>query len=276
MALRTRSSVIGRFARLAAGACFAASALALAAAPADAHVHRHYYRHVAAHAHYGHARYAARASRRHGPAFVSASPAFSALVIDANSGATLYSVDPDGLRHPASITKVMTLYLLFEQLDAGAMTLRSRIPVSEHAAAQEPSKLGVAPGDTISVEDAIKAVVTRSANDIAVAIAEAIGHDEPGFADMMTRKARALGMENTTYRNASGLPNDEQITTAHDLSILARSLEDRFPRYFKYFSTESCSPTAARRSATTTTCSAASTASTASRRDTRAPRASTS
>ncbi len=119
------------------------------------------------------------------------------------------------------------------------MTLRSRIPVSEHAAAQEPSKLGVAPGDTISVEDAIKAVVTRSANDIAVAIAEAIGHDEPSFAEMMTRKARALGMENTTYRNASGLPNDEQITTAHDLSILARSLEDRFPRYFKYFSTES-------------------------------------
>ena len=133
----------------------------------------------------------------------------------------------------------MTLYLLFEQLDKGAMTLQSRIPISQHAAAQEPSKLGLDPGETISVDDAIKAVVTRSANDIAVAIAEAIGHDEDSFAGMMTRKARALGMSSTTYRNASGLPNDAQITTARDLTILARSLEDRFPRYFKYFSTTS-------------------------------------
>ena len=117
------------------------------------------------------------------------------------------------------------------------MTLQTRIPVSEHAAAQEPSKLGVRPGDTISVEDAIKAVVTRSANDVAVAIAEAIGHDESTFAEMMTRKAHALGMSNTLYRNASGLPNDEQLTTARDLAILGRALEERFPRYFKYFST---------------------------------------
>ena len=131
----------------------------------------------------------------------------------------------------------MTLYLLFEELDRGAMTLRTQIPISEHAAAQEPSKLGIAPGQTISVEDAIKAVVTRSANDVAVAIAEAIGHTEENFADMMTRKAHALGMSSTVYRNASGLPNDEQVTTARDLTILARSLEDRFPRYFRYFST---------------------------------------
>ena len=158
-------------------------------------------------------------------------------MVDANSGRTLYSVAEDGLRHPASITKVMTLYLLFEQLEKGAMTLQTRIPVSEHAAAQEPSKLGVEPGETISVEDAIKAVVTRSANDVAVAIAEAIGRDESSFAEMMTRKAHALGMSNTVYRNASGLPNDEQVTTARDLSILGRSLEERFPRYFKYFST---------------------------------------
>ena len=168
---------------------------------------------------------------------VPASPAFSAIVVDANSGRTLYGVAEDGLRHPASITKVMTLYLLFEQLEKGAMTLQTRIPISEHAAAQEPSKLGVEPGETISVEDAIKAVVTRSANDVAVAIAEAIGHDESAFAEMMTRKAHALGMTNTVYRNASGLPNDEQVTTARDLTILARSLEERFPRYFKYFST---------------------------------------
>jgi D-alanyl-D-alanine carboxypeptidase len=169
---------------------------------------------------------------------VPSSPAFSAIVVDANSGRTLYAADPDGLRHPASITKVMTLYLLFEQLEKGAMTLQTRIPISEHAAAQEPSKLGLEPGSTISVEDAIKAVVTRSANDIAVAIAEAIGHDESTFAEMMTRKAHALGMANTNYADASGLPNNEQITTARDLTILARSLEDRFPRYFRYFSTE--------------------------------------
>ena len=162
---------------------------------------------------------------------------FSAIVVDANSGRTLYSAYEDGLRHPASITKVMTLYLLFEELDRGAMTLRTQIPISEHAAAQEPSKLGIAPGQTISVEDAIKAVVTRSANDVAVAIAEAIGHTEENFADMMTRKAHALGMSSTVYRNASGLPNDEQVTTARDLTILASSLEDRFPRYFRYFST---------------------------------------
>jgi D-alanyl-D-alanine carboxypeptidase len=132
---------------------------------------------------------------------------------------------------------VMTLYLLFEELDRGAMTLRTQIPISEHAAAQEPSKLGLAPGDTISVEDAIKAVVTRSANDVAVAIAESIGQTESNFADMMTRKAHALGMANTLYRNASGLPNDEQVTTARDLTVLGRALEDRFPRYFRYFST---------------------------------------
>ena len=168
-------------------------------------------------------------ARRGAAAGVPSSPAFSAIVVDANSGRTIYAVDPDGLRHPASITKVMTLYLLFEQLESGKMTLQSRIPISEHAAAQEPSKLGLEPGETISVEDAIKAVVTRSANDIAVAIAEAIGGDESSFAAMMTRKAHALGMANTTYRNASGLPNDNQITTARDLTILARSLEDRFP-----------------------------------------------
>ena len=150
---------------------------------------------------------------------------------------TLYSADENGLRHPASITKVMTLYLLFEALDRGEMTLRTPIPISEHAAAQEPSKLGLPPGDSISVDDAIKAVVTRSANDIAVAIAEALGQSESNFAEMMTRKARALGMTNTVYVNASGLPNDAQITTAHDLTILGRSLEERFPRYFRYFST---------------------------------------
>ena len=153
---------------------------------------------------------------------IPSSPSFSAIVVDANSGQTLYSVSEDGLRHPASITKVMTLYLLFEALDRGSITLQTPISISEHAAAQEPSKLGLSPGETISVENAIKAVVTRSANDVAVAIAEAIGQTEDNFADMMTRKARALGMSRTLYRNASGLPNDEQVTTARDLTILGR------------------------------------------------------
>ena len=232
MAWRKGNSHLGCVIRTAAAAVLTASALILGAAPADAHGHRHF-RHYASHAH------VRRLAHAHGfVAGVPASPAFSALVVDANSGRTLYAADENGLRHPASITKVMTLYLLFEQLDRGAMTLQTRIPISEHAAAQEPSKLGLDPGDTIGVEDAIKAVVTRSANDIAVAIAEAIGRDESTFADMMTRKAHALGMSNTTYRNASGLPNDQQITTARDLTILARSLEERFPRYFRYFSTE--------------------------------------
>src|SRR3984957_20236007 len=252
MALRYDSLRIGRLARLAAAALISASTFCLAGAPAQAHYYRHYrhYAHTthqahypryarAAHywrpAHYGHRAYPHYAAVTAGAA--PTSPAFSAIVVDANSGRTLYSAYEDGLRHPASITKVMTLYLLFEELDRGEMTLRTQIPISEHAAAQEPSKLGLAPGDTISVEDAIKAVVTRSANDIAVAIAEAVGQSESNFAEMMTRKAHALGMANTLYRNASGLPNDEQVTTAHDLTILGRSLEERFPRYFRYFST---------------------------------------
>src|SRR5271166_931451 len=230
MALRGGCSRIGRFVRLAAAALISVSALSIAGAPAQAHHYRHHrYYAIAHHPHYHYVRRAIAA--------IPASPAFSAIVVDANSGRTLYSADETGLRHPASITKVMTLYLLFEELDKGAMTLRTQIPISGHAAAQEPSKLGLAPGETISVEDAIKAVVTRSANDVAVAIGEAIGQTEDNFADLMTRKARALGMSSTVYRNASGLPNDQQVTTARDLTTLARALEDRFPRYFHYFST---------------------------------------
>ncbi|MGB7973276.1 MAG: SPOR domain-containing protein [Roseiarcus sp.] len=227
-----------------------ASTLCLVSAQAQAHHYSWHWRYATHQAHYSryaHAPHHGRSShyaRRSAPHYASvaagavpSSPAFSAIVVDANSGRTLYSADENGPRHPASITKVMTLYLLFEQLDSGAMTLRTQIPISEHAASQEPSKLGLLPGDSISVDDAIKAVVTRSANDIAVAIAEAVGGSESNFADLMTRKAHALGMTNTLYRNASGLPNDEQVTTARDLTILGRSLEERFPRYFRYFST---------------------------------------
>ena len=167
------------------------------------------------------------------------SPQFSSIIVDANSGATLTSTSPDGLRHPASLTKIMTLYLLFERLESGKINLDSEMQVSEHASDQAPTKLGLRPGQTIRVEDAIKGLVTRSANDAAVVIAETVGGDEDSFAKMMTRKARALGMSRTVYRNASGLPNDEQITTARDQATLGRAIQDRFPRYYRYFSTVS-------------------------------------
>src|ERR1700716_3774412 len=164
-------------------------------------------------------------------------PAFSSIIVDGNSGATLSANNPDASRHPASLTKIMTLYLLFERLDAGTMKLDTAMDVSEHASEQAPTKLGLRPGQSIAVEDAIKGLVTRSANDAAVVIAEAIAGDEGDFAKLMTRKARALGRTRTVYRNASGLPDDEQVTTARDQSTLGRAIQDRFPRYYRYFST---------------------------------------
>ena len=174
------------------------------------------------------------AIRRRGESY---SPAFSSIIVDGNSGATLSANNPDASRHPASLTKIMTLYLLFERLEAGKMKLDTEMEVSEHASEQAPTKLGLRPGQTIAVEDAIKGLVTRSANDAAVVIAEAIAGDEDDFAKLMTRKARALGMTRTVYRNASGLPDDEQVTTARDQSTLGRAIQDRFPRYYRYFST---------------------------------------
>ena len=160
------------------------------------------------------------------------------IVVDANSGRVLYAQNENELRHPASITKVMTLYLLFKELDKGRLHLSSRLTISRHAAAQAPTKLGLRPGQTIAVDDAIKAIVTKSANDIAVAIAENIGGNEENFCAMMTREAHALGMMHTHYADASGLPNNAQITTAADLAILGRAIQERFPRYFHYFSLE--------------------------------------
>ena len=165
------------------------------------------------------------------------SPQFASIIVDGNSGAVLQSTNADGLRHPASLTKIMTLYLLFERLESGKMKLDTEMPVSQHAADQDPTKLNLRAGQTIRVEDAIKGLVTRSANDAAVVIAEAIGGDEDDFAAMMTRKARALGMSKTVYRNANGLPNDEQVTTARDQATLGRAIQERFPRYYRYFST---------------------------------------
>lgn len=164
-------------------------------------------------------------------------PPYAAMVVDANSGQVLHAANADSIRHPASLTKIMTLYLLFEQIEAGKLKLDSELRVSAHAASQAPSKLGVRPGQTIEVEDAIKALVTKSANDVAVVIGEAIGGDEEDFAKLMTRKARSLGMSRTTYTNASGLPDPEQVTTARDQVTLGRAIQDRFPKLYRYFAT---------------------------------------
>jgi D-alanyl-D-alanine carboxypeptidase len=161
---------------------------------------------------------------------------YADIVVDANSGTVLHSTNPDAQRHPASLTKIMTLYLLFEQLEAGKLKLDSPLQVSKEAAGQMPTKLGLKPGSTLAVEDAIKGMVTRSANDAAVVVAEAIAGDEDAFAKLMTRKAQALGMSRTIYKNASGLPDSGQITTARDQSALGRAVQERFPRYYKYFS----------------------------------------
>jgi D-alanyl-D-alanine carboxypeptidase len=203
--------------------------------------HHHVWRHTHLHRHTRHHHsqpYEGDAGPTHYPrSHGSGMPGFAAIVVDGNSGRTLFARNEHARRHPASVTKVMTLYLLFEQLEKGRLRLNSPLVISAHAAAQAPTKLGLTAGRTIAVEDAIRAVVTKSANDIAVAIAENIGGDERTFAEMMTRKARALGMTHTYYANASGLPNDQQITTAYDLALLGRAIQDRFPQYFHYFST---------------------------------------
>jgi len=167
------------------------------------------------------------------------SPPYASIVVDGDSGAVLQAANPDARRHPASLTKIMTLYMLFERLEAGKIKLDSLLKVSERASEQAPTKLGLKPGETIAVEDAIKAIITKSANDAAVVVAENLGGDEERFAKLMTQKARAIGMTRTSYINASGLPDDDQITTARDQALLGRLIQKRFPRYYKYFSTES-------------------------------------
>ncbi len=164
-----------------------------------------------------------------------ADPKYAGIVVDAKSGKVLYGEDPDGLRYPASLTKMMTLYLTFEALEAGRFSLDSKVPVSANAAKEPPSKLGVRAGGSVTVDQAIRALVTRSANDIATALGEYVGGSEPRFAQMMTNKARALGMTRTTYRNAHGLPNTAQMTTARDQARLGMALRQHFPQYYPYF-----------------------------------------
>ena len=170
----------------------------------------------------------------HGPNY---HPPYAAIVVDDNSGQVLHQENADEPRHPASLTKIMTLYLLFGQIEAGKFKLDTPLHISAFAASQHPTKLGLKPRQIITVDDAIKGLVTRSANDAAVVIAEAIAGSQEEFSKLMTLKARALGMVNTTYVNASGLPADDQITTARDQAVLGRAIQDRFPVYYRYFAT---------------------------------------
>jgi len=167
-------------------------------------------------------------------------PPYASIVVDAKTGKILQGENIDAPRIPASITKVMSLYLLFEQLERGRMRLDTPLTVSAYASIQPPTKLGLKPGSTIEVEDAIKAMVTLSANDVSVVVAENIAGSEEAFAQMMTRRARELGMTSTAFYNPHGLPHSPpNITTARDLSILGRAIQDRFPKYFAYFQTAS-------------------------------------
>ena len=208
----------------------------------------------------------ADARRRHkAQAAESYQPSYSSIVVDINSGEVMQATNADAPRHPASLTKIMTLYLLFERLEQGKIKLQTELPVSAHAAVQAPSKLGLKPGETIRVETAIRAIVTKSANDVAVIVAEALGGDEPSFAKMMTAKARSLGMAQTTYRNASGLPTRNRSPA---LVIKPRSaVQSRTDFQITIItSPRGLSTTAANRSETTIICSAPSMASMASRR----------
>ncbi|MFZ1109451.1 MAG: D-alanyl-D-alanine carboxypeptidase [Rhodomicrobium sp.] len=166
------------------------------------------------------------------------SPPASAMAVDVYTGRILYAKNANEPRFPASLTKVMTLYLLFDALRDGKLTMQSKLRVSEHAADQSPTKLGLSPGDTITVADAIGAIVTKSANDMAVTVAEALAGSEEEFARKMTQKARTIGMLNTTFRNASGLPNPDQKTTAQDLIVLGKNILADHPERSKVFSTK--------------------------------------
>jgi len=162
----------------------------------------------------------------------------AAIIIDANTNKVLYTKSADASRSPASLTKIMTLYVLFAYLRAGRVDLDSKFTVSKHAAGQSPTKLGLKPGSTILVKDAIKALVTKSANDAAAVIAENLGGTEENFGRIMTQTAHNLGMKSTTFRNASGLPNGEQLTTARDMGILALRVMRDYPKYYEVFETK--------------------------------------
>lgn len=172
---------------------------------------------------------------------VLANPRYASIVIDASSGEVLHESNADASRYPASLTKMMTLYMLFEAIEQGKMTLDTAMKVSIHAASMPQTNISLRVGDTLSVRDAIPALIVRSANDAASVVAEALGDTETNFAKLMTAKANQLGMTSTTFRNASGLPNNAQKTTARDMAILSTRLMKDFPQYYHYFSTQSFS-----------------------------------
>ena len=161
----------------------------------------------------------------------------AAMVLDANTGAVLHNDDGDAVRHPASLTKMMTLYLTFETIESGRLKMSDKIPISEAAASVPPSKLDLDPGDEISVSDAILALITKSANDIAVALAEKIGGTQANFVRLMNARARDIGMSKTHFENPNGLPNDDHVSTAHDMITLALHLQDDYPTYYRLFAT---------------------------------------
>lgn len=163
----------------------------------------------------------------------------AAIVIDANTGKTLYASNANSRRYPASLTKMMTLYMTFEAMAKGKITKSTQVPFSANASAEPPTKLGVRKGSSVSVETAILSMVTKSANDSSTAMAELLGGSESNFAQMMTAKARSLGMNGTVFRNAHGLPNPGQFTTARDMAMLGIALREHYPQYYSYFSQRS-------------------------------------
>jgi D-alanyl-D-alanine carboxypeptidase len=177
------------------------------------------------------------AHARHGAFGVDPARESESIVIDVETGRVLSEVNADAITYPASLTKMMTLYLTFEALNAARLRLDQYLPVSDEAASKSPTKLHLFPGDSVQIQDLILGIVTKSANDAAAVLAEGIAGSEPAFAERMTFKARQLGMTNTVYRNASGLPDPEQHTTARDEAQLALALYHDFPREYRYFST---------------------------------------
>ncbi|MCV0426266.1 MAG: D-alanyl-D-alanine carboxypeptidase [Roseibium sp.] len=166
---------------------------------------------------------------------------FSALVLDASTGEELYAVDPDSPRFPASLTKMMTLYLLFDEVSSGRLSLSSPLKVSANAASQPPAKLGLKAGSTITVQQAARALAVKSANDVGIVVAENIAGSEAAFARQMTQQARALGLRKTRFVNATGLPDPAQVTTARDMAKLGLALKRRFPQYASYYRAKSFS-----------------------------------
>lgn len=164
---------------------------------------------------------------------------YTSILMDAETGQVLAEMNPDAMTYPASLTKVMTLYVTFEEMQAGRLTPKTKLAVSDHAAGQSPSKLGLKPGESITVEQLILGMVTKSANDAACVLAEGIAGSESEFAKRLTRTARKLGMTATQFRNASGLPDRKQVTTARDMATMARAVIRDFPEYYHYFATES-------------------------------------